>query len=1007
MKFKLTDAFLEKFPEAVEYIVVAKGVNIEIPSKEINDALEKETDRIRTKGKKLLKKPEFQQWEAVYEKLARQAGTKAKDFEPSHKSLYKRVLSGNDVPNINNIVNITNLFQLKYATPIGSEDLSGIFGNLRLDVADGGERFRLFGEDKIVNVNEGEVNWVDEHSVTCRMWNWQPSKRTRVTNKSRDIYTVFDGVKSIESLDLDSITKEFAEILENDFGGEVEIIVLDKENPEQEIDYKSRAVDTSIFSDKIVVGKVLQKKKIKGTDDTYITKVDVGDKGKRQIVCGGTNLKKGMLMPIALPGAEVYKKDGGKKTVKESEVRGKKSEGMGCSPLELSVGTDYWHYWVLPEDIEPHLGEPLGNFIDDIPLPFAKDYQLKKKSKKKKKKLMSRKDKSLGLTDPEALTERLSKVVDETLNGDFAKKSSLKVSNEKKFGDFSSAVAMKLASDLKKNPREIASDIVEQLSADDTVRQVFSEVSTAPNGFINFRLSDEFLIKEMQSAVREGEEFGSLDIGNKRTILIESPSINPNAAAHAGHLLNLFIGRGLSRLLRKIGFTVENDNLLNDKGIKICMMMWGVKNLAEGKTPESENIKPDHFIGKYYILGKKAYKQDPKAKEEIQQMLRDWENGEEEVISLWERTMEWAYSGHKATINRLGEEFGHIWLESDIYKKGKRIILEHMDNEIIEELPDGAIVARLEEAYGIPDAVLLRSDGTSLYHTQDIYLTLQKIEKFDPWKAVWIVGNEQIGHFQQLFCLLDELEILSIENLYHFAHGMIVDENGKKIGKEVKSATADGMLDTMHEAALDVINDRGGDDLSEEEKHEIAEKVGVGALRYSFLARDPFRDVTFDPEAALSFTGKSGPYVMYAYTRGRNVMKKVSEEAGADQVDTGQTDTARNDNADNSEYKVDFRRILDTAANDELGLTKIDKEITLQLLNYPEILIQAANNYAPSVLADYLYEVASSFNNFYENESVSGAKGADKELRAAITKLTTTVLKDGLGILGIDVLEKM
>jgi arginyl-tRNA synthetase len=256
---------------------------------------------------------------------------------------------------------------------------------------------------------------------------------------------------------------------------------------------------------------------------------------------------------------------------------------------------------------------------------------------------------------------------------------------------------------------------------------------------------------------------------------------------------------------------------------------------------------------------------------------------------------------------------------------------------------------------------------------------------------------------------------------------MIVDENGKKIGKEVKSATADGMLDTMHEAALDVINDRGGDDLSEEEKHEIAEKVGVGALRYSFLARDPFRDVTFDPEAALSFTGKSGPYVMYAYTRGRNVMKKVSKEAEVGQVDTsqadtskveteqadkskvetGQTDTARNDNVDNSKYRVDFRSILDAAANHELGFTKIDKEIVLQLLNYPEILIQAANNYAPSVLADYLYEVASSFNNFYENESVSGAKGADKELRVAITKLMTTVLKDGLGILGIDVLEKM
>lgn len=1004
MKFKLTQNFIEKYPDTVEYLVVARNVNIEIPSKWINDATEEEMEKIRTEGKEILDDPEFEKWDKLYAELADEVGVEAADFEPSHTSLFRRVLSGKDVPNINNIVNLTNLFQLKYKVSIGSEDLSTIWGDLILDIAQGDERFRLFGTDSIKTVNEGEVIWVDDHSVTCRMWGWHPSERTKVTNKSSDIYVTFDGLKSLSDPELKSVTQEFADILEDKFGADVEIIKLDKDNPEQELEYKSKSFDTDFLSDEVVIGKVLDFKKIPETDDTYLTKVDIGSKGEIQIVCGGTNLEKNMLFPVALPGAEVYKKEGGTKVVTESEVRGKKSEGMGCSPLELGAGSDYWHYWVLPEKLEDNIGEQLSVHVDEIPLPFDYDYQLKSKQQKKKKKIMKRKDKSLGLDDSSLLTNRLTELLDEYIDSEkYPGSLELSVSNEKKFGDYSSALALKLASKLKKSPQEIAGELVSVLKEEEKVNEIFSEVSVAPNGFINFRLSCIYLLKEVDKSISQEEEYGSSDVGGGRTILIESPSINPNAAAHAGHLLNIFIGRALSRLFTKIGFDTQNDNLINDRGIKICMMMWGVKNLANGKTPESEGMKTDHFVGKYYVEGKRLYREDPEVKKQIQQMLRDWENGDPEVMSLWEQTLDWAHSGHKQTFERLDEEEGHIWLESELYKDAKTIVKDHLDNEIIEKLPDGAVIARLEERYGIPDAVLLRSDGTSLYHTQDIYLTLEKIKKFDPWKAVWVVGNEQIGHFQQLFCLLDELEILSIENLYHFAYGMIVDEDGKKIGKEVKSATADGLLDVMHEAAIDVLEERSVD-LPDEKKHEIAEAVGQGALRFSFLARDPFRDVVFDPEAALSFSGRSGPYVMYAYTRGSNVLKNLAEEI-VNKSKIGNSDETKGGQVD--DYKVSVESVLNTYSDEDVNLTDIDKDLILLLLDYPEVLIQAANSYAPSVLAEYLYEVASKFNNFYENESVVGSEGADRDIRAAITKLTTNVLKDGLGILGINVLEQM
>jgi arginyl-tRNA synthetase len=461
-------------------------------------------------------------------------------------------------------------------------------------------------------------------------------------------------------------------------------------------------------------------------------------------------------------------------------------------------------------------------------------------------------------------------------------------------------------------------------------------------------------------------------VGKGRTILIESPSINPNASAHVGHLRNLLIGRRLARTLEKVGFNVEKDNLINDKDNKVCMAMWGYQKFGEGKSPDDVDMKSDHFVGKYYVLGRNEYKTKPEVKAEIDEMLKKLEEGDEEVTKLWKKIVDWAFTGHIQTFKRLHEDRGYLWFESDLWEGGKQLIEKYLGKGVVEQLPDGAVVGRIEEKYGVLDAVLLRSDGTSLYHTQDLNLTIKKIEKFNPWKAVWVLGNEHMLHFQRLFALIDALGILDIENLYAYLYGMVLGKDGKKISsRSGQSLNADQILDMAHDSALKVIDSR---DIDEKNKEEIAEKVGQGAVRYDILFKDAFKEIKLDIEQAVSFTGKSGSYVMYAYTRAKSILKKVKNES------------------------------LDMS---ETNMSEIEKVLLLKLLSYPEVVLSAANNYAPSVIADYSYEVANLFNNFYENVHVKDSKGGELNFRIALTELTANVIKSSLGILGIEVIEKM
>ncbi|MEA3357596.1 MAG: arginine--tRNA ligase [Patescibacteria group bacterium] len=868
MKFKLSKKFIKKYPDAIEHIVIARGINNEIPGKWISDQIKKETEKLQNLGAKVLEEPKYSKWVEIYKNLAEMSELKARDFLPSHVALAKRILAGKDVPNINPVVNFYNLYSIRYGIPVGGENRASVYGDVVLDFAQGGEKFLGIGSDEVDTINTNEVIWKDDHSVTCRMWAWRQSDRTKLIKSTKDIYFVFDGIKGLEGVDLESTVKEFSKELTEKFGGTNKVVVLDKNNPEFEVDYESKDI-SDVDVEKYFAGKVLE--------------------------------------------------------------------------------------------------------------------SAKKKKKPARKNFMKRKSKSMGLVDRELLVNMLGKKIDHVVSkAGYAEEFQLKPSQNPEFGDFSSAIALRLTQKPGKPPQIIAQEIVDHVKSDQSLASDISDISVAPNGFINLRMSESFLTSELSKALRQKEKYGLLEVGKKRTILVESPSINPNAPAHAGHLLNIFIGRALMRLFQRAGFIAKADNAIHNKGVKVCMAMWGVKNLSKHGTPDGEDMKSDQFVGKYYIQAKEKYWQDEEVKAEIDQMLRDWEASVPEVIELWEKVVGWAYEGHEKTFERLNEDMGYLWFESDYYEGGRKVIEEHLGRGVLERLPDGAIVARLEEKYGVSDPILLRSDGTSLYHTQDINLTLLKMKKFDPWKAIWVVGSEQIMHFQGLFAALDAMGILDIDRVYHFPYGLIIDKNGRKLGKESGNATADDLLDQMNEAALQVIDHRKIS-VELDNKDKVAETVGLGALRFSFLSKDLFKDVIYDPESALSFTGRSGPYVMYAYTRGRSVLRKIF---GEDTVLYG--------------IKVNL-----PAESSSAIVTKIDRELILKLLSYPDVILSAANNYAPNVLAEYLYEVASMFNNFYEHESVSGAKGREKDLRVAITALTTRVLKDGLAILGIDVLERM
>ncbi|MDE5942020.1 MAG: arginine--tRNA ligase, partial [Muribaculaceae bacterium] len=469
-----------------------------------------------------------------------------------------------------------------------------------------------------------------------------------------------------------------------------------------------------------------------------------------------------------------------------------------------------------------------------------------------------------------------------------------------------------------------------------------------------------------------------------------------NKPLHLGHVRNNLLGYSLAEILKACGNRVVKTNIVNDRGIHICKSMLAWQKWGDGVTPEKAGKKGDHLIGDFYVLFDKHYKAEVKeiaAREgiseeeaekrsplmaEAREMLRRWEQKDAEVRGLWSMMNEWVYAGFDDTYKRMGVDFDKIYYESDTYLEGKEKVLEGLEKGIMFRKEDGSVWADLSDA-GLDQKLLLRSDGTSVYMTQDIGTAKLRFQDYAIDKMIYVVGNEQNYHFQVLSLLLDRLGFKWGKDLVHFSYGMVELPEGKMKSREGTVVDADDLMEEMVSGAREVSRELGKlDGLSEEEVNEISETVGLGALKYFLLKVDPRKNMLFNPKESIDFNGNTGPFIQYTYARIRSVLRKAAEEGIA---------------------KADYSAVIPN-----------EKEIALiqTLADFPATVDEAGRGYSPAVIANYVYELVKQYNQFYHDYSI--LKEEDKavqSLRLALCEQTARVVKTGMGLLGIKVPERM
>jgi arginyl-tRNA synthetase len=460
------------------------------------------------------------------------------------------------------------------------------------------------------------------------------------------------------------------------------------------------------------------------------------------------------------------------------------------------------------------------------------------------------------------------------------------------------------------------------------------------------------------------------DEAKSKRIVIEYPSPNTNKPLHLGHIRNMLIGSSTSNLLEYMGQKVFQVNLNNDRGIHICKSMLAYKRLGNGRDPDK---KPDHFVGDFYVKYNELEEEDESVIEEAQDLLKKWEEKDPETRALWKKMNEWALKGFEETYKKFGIEFDKQYFESDYYWKGKKLIMEGLEKDIFEETEDGAVVAPLSEVSDLPDKVLLRSDGTSIYITQDVYLASLKKKDFQYDISIYVVGNEQDLYFKQLFKVLEMLGFE--EEKYHLSYGMIALPGGKMKSREGNVVDADDLVEEIQSLAYEEV-DKRYNELSEGEKKERAKIIGMGALRFFILKISPKTDFVFNPQESISFEGETGPYVQYVYARIESIIEK-SQEPLTDEVDP-------------------------SFFQDE------NEQALIQQLNYfPEVVNEAAENYDIHLIPQYLLNLCQTFNSFYTACPVIQEDKELEQARLLLIKCVQLVIKKGLNLMDIQVLKEM
>ncbi len=524
---------------------------------------------------------------------------------------------------------------------------------------------------------------------------------------------------------------------------------------------------------------------------------------------------------------------------------------------------------------------------------------------------------------------------------------------------------------LRKAPQAIAAEVASRLAA-----RGVPGAAEAAGPYVNVRLDrGAESARVLDQVDAEGAAYGSCrDLAGQR-VVVEFSCPNTNKPLHLGHLRNNALGTSVSRILEAAGAEMRRVNLINDRGIHICKSMAAYEKFGEGRTPESEGVKSDHFVGDYYVRYDGWSKEDPAAEARAREMLRLWEKGDPAVTELWKRMNRWAIEGIETTYRRTGVAFDQVYYESQTYEHGRAEVLKGLEQGVFYRKDDGSVWVDLEAA-GLDQKVLLRGDGTSLYVTQDIGTALLRHRDWPFDRFVYVVASEQNYHFQVLFKVLAMLGHPWAANLYHLSYGMVNLPEGKMKSREGTVVDADNLLDELRELATAEIRDKG----REEEIEDIdgtAEAIALGAVSYFLLQYTPTSSMVFNPAESISFNGNTGPYLQYTGARISSLMRKAAQRPPGR-----------------------FRTDLLTVAE--------EWELVKAIAAMPEAVSQAARDYNPAVLATYLYDLARVFNKYYHDNSVLNNEDADLvATRLRICAGAGTVLRRGLHMLAVPFLEKM
>lgn len=559
-------------------------------------------------------------------------------------------------------------------------------------------------------------------------------------------------------------------------------------------------------------------------------------------------------------------------------------------------------------------------------------------------------------------------------------------------GDFT-LVVFPLSKVTRRSPEQTAKEIGEYLK--DRIDAVSGY--NVIKGFLNLAISPAEWGKRL-SAMHADAGYGFTEPGpDAATVVIEYSSPNTNKPLHLGHIRNNLLGFSLSRIIAAAGYRVIRTNIVNDRGIHICKSMLAWQKYGEGRTPASEGIKGDHFVGDYYVLFEKKLKEQAEqltaggatpeeAREnaplmqEARRLLLKWEAGDPDTVHLWQMMNSWVYEGFDVTYRALGVEFDRIYYESDTYKVGKDIVLRSLREGHLIQKEDGSVWIDLT-ADKLDQKLLLRSDGTAVYMTQDLGTAVIRYDDYHFDSHIYVVGNEQNYHFQVLTLALQRMGYVWAKGLHHFSYGMVELPEGKMKSREGKVVDADDLVEEMTATATAMSQELGKlGGYTETEKQNICRQIGLGALKYFILKVDPKKNMTFNPQESIDFNGNTGPFIQYTYARIRSVLKKAEE--------TGAADTS----AVTAEYTPNAK---------ETGVIRL-------LNDFGPLVLEAARELSPALMANYCYDLAREFNQFYHDYSILGEEDKDiRNFRLRLSELTGRVLEKGLYLLGIEAPERM